>query len=168
MESRHGARAPRWVWVGLLGLVVVAIVPAMVAAWSLRPFEGQTGAVLARAFAVRRAAPWVAGVALLGAVGLAWRTWRPARWFGRMVLVAGLAAIGVAVWAARQEYFEWMFAPMPKPGFVRAAEADFVAPGDMVLGVAIGGDAAAYPVRELAYHHVVNDAAGGTPIVATY
>ena len=38
----------------------------------------------------------------------------------------------------------------------------------MVLAVDTGADAVAYPVRQLAYHHLVADAVGGTPVVATY
>ena len=38
----------------------------------------------------------------------------------------------------------------------------------MVLGVVVNGDAVAYPVNQLAYHHVINDEVGGVPIVATY
>ncbi len=40
--------------------------------------------------------------------------------------------------------------------------------GDMVLGVVVNGDAAAWPVNQLAYHHVVNTEVGGVPIAATY
>ena len=72
------------------------------------------------------------------------------------------------VWMARQNHFEWMFAPLPNAGFVRAASADFVRREDMVLAVAVNGDAVAYPVNQLAYHHVVEDAIGKVPIVATY
>jgi hypothetical protein len=38
----------------------------------------------------------------------------------------------------------------------------------MVLGVVVNGDAAAWPVNQLAYHHVVNTEVGGVPIAATY
>ena len=40
--------------------------------------------------------------------------------------------------------------------------------GDVVLAVRVGDDAVAYPVRQMAYHHVVQDTVGGVPIVATY
>ena len=70
-------------------------------------------------------------------------------------------------WMSRQNHFEWMFAPLPDARFLRAAEAA-AAPEDMVLAVMIGGDAVAYPVRQLAYHHLVEDSVGGVPIVATY
>ena len=43
-----------------------------------------------------------------------------------------------------------------------------LAPEDLVLGVRVGEEAHAFPVRAIAYHHVVNDVVAGTPIVATY
>jgi hypothetical protein len=43
-----------------------------------------------------------------------------------------------------------------------------VGDSDVVLAVNLNGEAAAYPIRLMAYHHVVQDTVGGTPIVATY
>ena len=85
-----------------------------------------------------------------------------------LLAMAVAALFALMAWAARQNHFEWMFAPLPGPGFVRAAEASFVEPEDVVLTVAIKGDAVAFPVRQLAYHHLVEDSVGGVPIVATY
>jgi hypothetical protein len=39
---------------------------------------------------------------------------------------------------------------------------------DRVLGIEIGGDARAYPVRILNWHEIVNDVVGGTPVAVTY
>ena len=36
------------------------------------------------------------------------------------------------------------------------------------VAVERNGEAAAYPVRQLAYHHIVQDVVGGVPIVVTY
>ena len=38
----------------------------------------------------------------------------------------------------------------------------------MVLGIEVGGLSLAYPIRQMAYHHVVNDMFGTTPVVVTY
>jgi hypothetical protein len=38
----------------------------------------------------------------------------------------------------------------------------------MVMGIVSNGVAMAYPVNQVAYHHVVNDTVGGVPIAATY
>jgi hypothetical protein len=41
-------------------------------------------------------------------------------------------------------------------------------PGDRVIGLRLGGQARAYPLRLLVWHEVVNDTAAGVPIVVTY
>jgi L-asparagine transporter-like permease len=37
-----------------------------------------------------------------------------------------------------------------------------------VMAVEVNNDVVAYPVRQLAYHHVVEDTVGGLPVVSTY
>src|SRR5215210_3874531 len=39
---------------------------------------------------------------------------------------------------------------------------------EVVMSIDVKGAALAYPVRQLAYHHLVNDVVGGRPLVATY
>jgi len=135
----------------------------------IRPFSPQTPSTMSLAFTLRQWSPIVTLAGLAAGIFLLVRLWRPS---GRILpRIGGVAAVGVIAlmaWAARQNHFEWMFAPLPGAGFVRAAEANFVEPEDVVLTVAIKGDAVAFPVRQLAYHHVVEDSVGGVPIVATY
>ncbi len=38
----------------------------------------------------------------------------------------------------------------------------------MVLAIEVGGEARAYPVDLVAYHHIVNDELNGQPLAATY
>jgi hypothetical protein len=38
----------------------------------------------------------------------------------------------------------------------------------MVMAVRLGGESRAYPVRAMAYHHVLNDVVAHEPVVATY
>ena len=51
--------------------------------------------------------------------------------------------------------------------FVASAQAG-IDDADMIMSVRINGEARAYPIREMGYHHIVNDVVGGEPIVATY
>ena len=98
---------------------------------------------------------------------LMWVLWGRTGRFQRIAMVvAGVLVLGAAT-MARMNYFEWMFHPVQQPGFEKADDAK-LDPGEMVLTVSINGDARAYPVREMAYHHIVNDVVGGVPIVATY
>ena len=61
-----------------------------------------------------------------------------------------------------------IFSPVEEARFVPVGEASFLETNDLVIGVSIGGESKAYPVRMLAYHHIVNDQLAGEPYVATY
>lgn len=52
--------------------------------------------------------------------------------------------------------------------FVTASRAKFLKPDDRVIGVTIGREAKAYPLKILNYHEVVNDRVGGRPLAVTY
>ncbi len=133
------------------------------------PFRHQTPFAVGISYELRRLAPTVTLSALAfvvpAAVALALRL-RP-RWrFAPLSLLA--LGLGWA-WLARQNHFEWIFEPIANPSYAKAGEASaFVAEDDMVIAVEIAGDAVAYPVRQMAYHHLVNDTVGGVPVVSTY
>ncbi len=55
-----------------------------------------------------------------------------------------------------------------EPTFIQAAEANFLNPQDQVIGVDVGGQARAYPIRILNWHEVVNDTINGIPVVVTF
>lgn len=84
---------------------------------------------------------------------------------GMLALV--MVLVGFSAVMARLNYFEWMFHPVPSPQF--EAEADSkLDQGEMILAIQFGPDARAYPIREMAYHHVVNDTVAGVPVAVTY
>ena len=84
-----------------------------------------------------------------------------------IVVLVGLT--GLVTWFCRQNHFEWMFAP-PAEVKVRLRQGRFgvLTPDEMVMGIEVGGLSLAYPIRQMAYHHVVNDMFGTTPVVVTY
>jgi uncharacterized membrane protein len=157
-----------------LALALLAIPIALLAAvvtplWIMRPFAPQTAAGMATAHAILRLAPLLSLLAAAAAVAIAWRLWKVTRWPGRTLLAVALLVTGAAAWLTRQNIFDRPFPSIRHPGYVApGAAASFVAPADPVLAIRVGGDAVAYPVRQLAYHHVVEDVVGGTPLVATY
>jgi hypothetical protein len=93
---------------------------------------------------------------------------RGSRWWSKVLLVLIMLPLLASTWFARQNHFEWMFSPLANSTYAKPSEATLVGDGDMVLAVDNNGEAVAYPVRLMAYHHVVQDVVGGTPIVATY
>lgn len=68
---------------------------------------------------------------------------------------------------ARLNYFEWMFHPIDGPQFL-AQSGSKLDPKEMILAVRLGSDARAYPISQMAYHHVLNDVVAGVPIAVTY
>jgi len=54
------------------------------------------------------------------------------------------------------------------PRVVAAEDARWLEAGSEVFGVVIDGEARAYPIPMIAYHHVVNDRLAGIPIAVTY
>lgn len=88
------------------------------------------------------------------------------RWRAVPVL-ALLAAAGVIVAANYVLMADHMF---KQPGHLVLAPraANKVDENSVVVGVERGGEAKAWPMRFLVYHHQVQDTIGGTPILVTY
>ena len=164
-----GRPSGRWlaILLGLAALVTVAVV--VVPVLLLRPFGAQTPAMVATAYGLRTISPWLApgGAALTAVLGAFFLRRRPRRPHATAAVLA-VAAAGGAAWLSWQNHFEWMFAPLPSAEYARARDVTFVDDTDMVVAVEVRGDAVAYPVRQMAYHHVLNDDVGKLPVVSTY
>ncbi len=157
------------VWFTLLLIVVVGLTMVLIPVWIIQPFRPQSQQGLELSYAMRRLAPLATLTASAVALALMLRLWRGAhRWWSKASLIAAIVPLLAATWFSRQNHFEWMFNPLPNAAYARAGEAGFVADTDMMMAVENNGEAVAYPVRQMAYHHVVQDVVGGTPIVATY
>jgi membrane protease YdiL (CAAX protease family) len=155
----------------LILLVIVAVVATMVAVpvWLIQPFAPQTPRSVEISYFLRSWSPIATVILAIAALAIAVVIWRGSRrWFGKAVLVLPLLIVGVFTWFAFQNHFEWMFNPLGEARFAKVSEADFLADKDMVLAINVNGDAVAFPVRLMAYHHVAQDVVGGTPITATY
>lgn len=134
----------------------------------IMPFSPQTPRALSIAFELRRWSPTLTLIGAITALALVVWLWSNSRWWLRTILVIALAPVAIATWFARQNHFEWMFNPLPNPAYAKISNAGFVNDSDMVLAVENLGESVAYPIRLMAYHHLVKDTVGGTPIVATY
>jgi uncharacterized membrane protein len=83
----------------------------------------------------------------------------------------GLALLSVLVIGcgllSRINVYEIMFHPVDQPTFSAAATVK-LDPAEQVIAVVVNHAARAYPIRDISYHHIVNDTLGGRAIVATY
>jgi hypothetical protein len=148
-------------------LVCIGLSLFLAPALIIRPFRFQSARALNFAMAVRQQAPtwsliFAAGTVTLGAI-----LWRRASLWKRILLAAGICLVAVSAVMSRVDYFEWMFHPVRVPGY-EAADRAKLDSSEMVVAVRFGSDARAYPIRAMAYHHVVNDVVGGVPVAVTY
>ena len=58
--------------------------------------------------------------------------------------------------------------PLDQPAFLTSSGTDYLPDADLVLGLEWMGEARAYPIRMLTYHHIVNDTVDGRPLLVTY
>lgn len=162
-DSRPGPVAQIAYWTAVLGAISLFFIPAYI----IRPFKYQSPRALQVAMELKGYAPLTTLILALAAVILVPALWKKSGRVRRGVMVAGLVlACGAAV-MSRLNYFEWMFHPIVAPGFVRASDAK-LEETEMVMAVHFGNDARAYPILQMAYHHVFNDEVGGIPVVVTY
>ena len=159
----------RMLWLLLPVLLLLSVALVAIPVFLIMPFRPQTQRALEVSFLLRRWSPVATLVLLMATFALViWQWGRARRWWRKVLLVVLLLLTFVPAWFARQNHFEWMFNPLRNSAYVKANDAGFVRDSDMVLAVKINNEAVAYPVRLMAYHHVVADVVGGTPICATY
>jgi hypothetical protein len=152
-------------FLGSLAAFAFALYPMYV----IRPFREQKPAALERALWVQLhdKAILLAIFALI--IILALLVWRRAGWVARFLLLAPATVISLI--AAGAPWFnpfeQMMFHPYGVPRYVAIQQAGIDAK-DMVIVVTLDGESRAYPIREMGYHHIVNDRLHQLPIVVTY
>jgi hypothetical protein len=167
LSEQARARKLAYLWL-LIACLAASFAGFAYPMYVIRPFRHQGARELAAALAVIQVRPLVEGVAvLLALIGLAWywsfRTQRSRRVWA----IVGTAFVCLFAVLSRVNVYELMFHPDSHPSFGPAQQAK-IDPDDKVIAVNVGSEARAYPVRTIAYHHIINDVVGGEPIVATY
>src|SRR5262249_3591054 len=108
------------------------------------------------AMALRYYAPLGTTLAAIICLLMVFKLWQRVRWPGKTAVVITMIPVLFSAVMARLNYFEWMFHPDPSPQF-EAASTSKLDPSEMILAVRMNGDDRAYPISQMAYHHMVND-----------
>jgi hypothetical protein len=164
-DQRASKNLIRWLAFTLSVCVTVGLF--LIPAFIIRPFRSQSPGGLILAMAVRQVAPFWTLVSFSATLLLVLLLWRRISPWKRLALLTGVCLACAATVMSRIDYFEWMFHPVPSLGF-EALDRSKLGSAEMVMAVRFGTDARAYPIRAMAYHHVVNDVVAGTPIAVTY
>lgn len=97
-----------------------------------------------------------------------WYYWREGRW--RQRIISGLFVIlygGIFYLVSNKLQAEKIFLELDKKIF-QPPSSSAVNGQNLVLGVNINGEAKAYPIQYIGYHHRILDTVGGTPVWVTY
>jgi hypothetical protein len=156
-----------WIWTLFSLCAIAALGLFFIPAFIIRPFRHQAPRALLVAMALHQRAPLGTLIAALSCFILAFALWRTASRWHKALLGFALLLVTFSAVMAPQNYFEWMFHPIAGPQFL-AQSASTLDPKEMILAVSFASDARAYPISQMAYHHILNDVVGGVPIAVTY
>jgi len=107
--------------------------------------------------------------ALFGAMMLAgilpmWRTNSSTKWFAPL----GLVVVAGITYAFNFEMSADHMFRQPTIVTMATADKNMVAQDRLVVGIELNGDARAYPLQFIGYHHQVRDTVGGQPVLVSY
>ncbi len=93
-----------------------------------------------------------------------WPSYLTNQWWtaGALVLVLGVSYAVNFRMAADHMFYQ------PTRVRMQPASANSIQPDKLVVGLAMNGEARAYPIQFIGYHHQVRDTVGGQPILVTY
>ncbi len=156
---------------GLLALLLLEVGRV----YFIMPFPGSQlddAANLGRvevAYWLHQNVPWLRVVLLLG---LLWPTYqllkRPARRWLRWLPLAGLLLYGGVLYGINSQLMADHMFYQPRTKRMVPMSRNTIPTDKLVLGVFAQGEARAYPLQLIGYHHQVRDTVGGQPILVTY
>ena len=157
----------RTLWLCLILVALIGFAAFFFPAFVIRPFTYQSPRGLWWAMAIRQRAPLISLICALACFGFAVPIWRRSTKWIKGVLALPLIVVAFSAVMSRLNYFEWMFHPVDSAQFEAESSSKLDAK-EMILAVRYGADARAYPISQMAYHHILNDVVGGVPIAVTY
>ncbi|HEY5969218.1 MAG TPA: DUF3179 domain-containing (seleno)protein, partial [Chitinophagaceae bacterium] len=90
------------------------------------------------------------------------------QWKRKWVLFFPIAIVGAIVYVTNFVMAADAMFKQPKHLLLVSTESNKVDSNRLVLGVSINGEAKAYPIQFLGYHHHIQDTVGGKPVMVTY
>lgn len=152
----------KWFYAGLAGLVVFEVLKI----YFIMPMPGsQRMNSLEFAYFLHTCRWAFRGVFLLMlALGIKDAFAVPRKWVPAVLTLAGGAIVGYFNFKMSADH---MFREPAHPDY-QARAKNQVDENAVVVGIEFNGEAKAYPLRYLVYHHQVRDTVGGKPVMVTY
>jgi hypothetical protein len=151
-------------WIGVVGLALLEL--ALV--YFIMPMPGsqrmRSIELAYQLYSWRWALRGLFGILLLAGLPAALSVIGKAKW----VVRGALAALAAVVYAVNFRMAADQMFRQPSTLIMNPPTRNVVEMGRLVVGIAMNGEAHAYPLQYIGYHHQVRDTIAGTPILVSY
>jgi Protein of unknown function (DUF3179) len=149
---------------GVIGLILLEI--SLV--YFIMPLPGSQGMRSIEAAYFIHRSRWILRAILWALVLVsAWSAWRVTGWRKWLVPASLLVVVGLTYFVNFQMSADRVFL-QPRTLVMKPASTSKVAKDRLVVGIDINGDARAYPLQFIGYHHQVRDKVGGQEVLVSY
>lgn len=153
----------------LLTSLIVLLAAEILRVYFVMPFTGsQQTSTVGIAYLLERNIWYIRIVGGLLAFFLLYKTLLKSKWRAKLFAGIFLISYGVVFYFFNFKFPADKLFYSPKNKILATVADNKVSLDKQVIGVLINGEAKAYPVEMIAYHHQVQDTVGGQPVMVTY
>lgn len=135
----------------------------------IMPFPGsQRANTIQAAYFIDKYIWWLRAVGSIALVPLAYYAFRNAKKWKKVCLAFFLVLYGVIFYFFNFKFLADKMFYQPKNKILSSVVENKVDSSKLIIGVQINGQAKAYPIEVIGYHHQVQDSVGGEPVIITY
>ncbi|MBC7827924.1 MAG: DUF3179 domain-containing protein [Chitinophagaceae bacterium] len=135
----------------------------------IMPFPGsQQSDTISIAYWLGRNITWLRIIALLLVIFPAISIYRNGRTWAKVVVALFLVTYGVIFFFVNFRFEADKMFHQPEQKKFSSGSTNKINGDKLIIGVAINGEAKAYPIQLIGYHHQVRDSIGNTPVMITY
>lgn len=135
----------------------------------IMPFPGsQKSDNIGYAYWIHNNLPWIRIILLLIIAFTLIPAFRKTRKVGKIAIIAVLILYGITFYFFNYRFQADKMFIQPKNIVFENSSGNKVDRKRLVLGVVINGEAKAYPIQVIGYHHQVRDSLGNVPLMVTY
>jgi Protein of unknown function (DUF3179) len=156
---------PFLLFVGLL----LAFATEILRVYFIMPFPGsQHSDTIGIAYFLNNNAVWLRIIALALVLPPLFYYFRKGRIWQKILLSLPILLYVVIAYFFNFRFLADKMFRQPKEKLFASGTVDAVDSNKLIIGVALHGEARAYPIEVIGYHHQVRDTVGGQPVMVTY
>lgn len=155
-------------WLFTIGLIFLLAVEIL-RVYFIMPFPGsQKANTIDIAYFINKNIWWLRLVGFLIIIFPFFHILKYSKRWKKLLMLFFLLFYGVVVYAFNYKFLADKMFYQPTNKILLSASADSTSRSKLVIGITINGEAKAYPIEIIGYHHQVRDTIGGEQVMVTY